>query len=446
MFQPESVGGHRVVLLAACLAWTLGAPASGQPAPKLSPQALAEVDLLVEALASPDAGERGAAREKLLSLKQPLEGLLEAIPEPDTRMPATLRGEVEGVRSELGRRLALSAVGATRVTLSAKDQPLADALAAIESQTGNKLRDFRERFGQDATAKRVTLELDDAPFWEGLDRLLDAAALDVYEYAGEDALALVERDPESAPRAGAADYVGPFRVAASSVQAKRNLRRRGPGSLTVELEVGWEPRLKPIAVALPMSEIEATSDAGVRLSVAQPEQSVDVEVSEGDQVARLTLPFTPASRATKRIRTLRGTLYAIVPGRQAEFRFADLGERRAAAPQTQTQGGVTVSLKDVRKNGEIWELHMEMRLEDAGDSLASHRGWAFQNVSYLTGADGEPIEHAGFETTMQTPDTLGLAYLFDLPDGPKGLTWVYKSPAAIARVPLEFTLRDLPLP
>ena len=76
--------------------------------------------------------------------------------------------------------------------------------------------------------------------------------------------------------------------------------------------------------------------------------------------------------------------------------------------------GVTVY--DVRKNNAIWEIHMRLALDEDNEALQSHRGWVFQNLSYLVGKDGEPIDNAGFETTRQSRNEVGIAYLFDLPD------------------------------
>jgi hypothetical protein len=109
-------------------------------------------------------------------------------------------------------------------------------------------------------------------------------------------------------------------------------------------------------------------------------------------------------------------------------------------------GGVQVTVDDVRKNGAIWEVHMRFALDESNGALQSHRDWVFQNLSYLLGKDGEPIENAGFETTRQTPNEVGVAYLFDVPEGLHGLTWVYETPAAIVNLPVKYELKDIDLP
>ena len=63
--------------------------------------------------------------------------------------------------------------------------------------------------------------------------------------------------------------------------------------------------------------------------------------------------------------------------------------------------GVTVTLESVQQNNEAWEVRIRVKFDEAGDALASHRGWIFQNEAYLEGADGKPIAYDAFETTRQ---------------------------------------------
>ena len=114
--------------------------------------------------------------------------------------------------------------------------------------------------------------------------------------------------------------------------------------------------------------------------------------------------------------------------------------------KSERRGGVQVTIDDVRKNNAIWEVHMRLALDEGNPALESHRGWAYQNKSYLVGKDGQPIDMAGIETTRQTPNEVGVAYLFDLPDGIEGLSWVYETPAAIIELPVEYEIKDIELP
>ena len=86
------------------------------------------------------------------------------------------------------------------------------------------------------------------------------------------------------------------------------------------------------------------------------------------------------------------------------------------------------------------------RFGNAANALESFRSWIFNNEAYLVGPDNQRIARTGFETTRQTKDEVGIAYKFDLPNGPAGLTFVYKTPALLTLVPLEYEFKNLPLP
>jgi hypothetical protein len=207
--------------------------------------------------------------------------------------------------------------------------------------------------------------------------------------------------------------------------------------------VAWEPRLRPIAITQPVDALQATTDAGSQLAVSQPDAELDVEVPDGTQAAELILPFELPSRQATKITSLRGKLMALVPGRHVKFQFDDLAH---AAGRTERRGGVQVTVDDVRRNNVIWEVHMRLSLDEGNPALESHRDWVVQNKSYLVDKEGQTIDTAGLEVTRQTRNEVGVAYLFDLPDGVEGLSWVYETPAAIVELPVEYEIKDIELP
>jgi hypothetical protein len=408
-----------------------------------------QVSRLVGQLNDDRGVRRDAAEKELIELAgttaAETDRVLKLLPEPNDDMPLAVRERLARIRQKVEDRVAKGAVAGTLITLAADKMPLAEVLVEIEKQTSNKLKDNRAEEGEGgpAAATTVTIDLKNEPFWPAVDQILDQAALAVYNYGGDDALAIVPRGENVAHRYGAAAYSGPFRLEILEVQAQRNLRQPNQESLKLQLEISWEPRLRPIALSQPAADIEATDDAGNVLAVSQPEAVLDVEVTTGTQAAEIVLPLTLPPRSVTKIAKLRGTLTALVPGRQVKFRFDNL----AAAPgQTQRQGGIAVTVDDVRKNNAIWEIHMRARLDEDNRALESHRGWIFQNLSYLEDKDGHPIDNAGFETTRQSSNEVGIAYLFDLSDGIEGLTWVYETPAAIVELPVEYELKDIELP
>jgi hypothetical protein len=408
----------------------------------------AEVETLVLQLSADDAATRDSAGEALQKLAGNLpaqcDRVLELLPQPTPAMPPDFRTRLTTLRIAIDKQIAESAMRPSQLELDIDNVPLAEVFAKIEQLTGNKLIDYRQQFSQESKPITPTLKTS-GTFWEVTDRLLDLTSLDIYPFANEPGLAIINREANASSRLKRACYAGPFRIEPLEVIASRKLREQQGDSLKLELDIAWEPRLAPIAISQPLAEVVAVSETGARLSALQPEQDVDLEVQPGSRSVQVTLPLLLPSRETIEIASLKGKLQVLAPGRQVELEFAKLDEVKK--PITQQRGGVSVTLEKVFKNNAVWELHMRLKLDNAKDALASHRGWVFENRSYLIGEDGKPIDHAGFETLMQTQNEVGLAYFFELPEsGVKGLKWKYHTPASILEFPVEYELKGIKLP
>lgn len=455
----------RPSLLLIALVMFGGVVAACAEEPSLSDQ----VTPLLEELGSPTAADRRAAEESLAELAGESvisgEAVLSQLPANDSSMPPEVRQSLERLRTRIESRLAVQATQASRVTLRAVQEPLSKVLAELEKQTGNRFIDNREAFGGDAIDRPVTLALDNEPFWPAVDQLLDEAKLSLYAYGEPGALSIVAREPDASRRVGAGTYGGPFRFEPLSLAATRGLREESQSRLDVQIELAWEPRLRPIAISQPLEALTITGSDETPLTVRTPEQSIDLEATPGEQALQMIISLALPPRSVKRIEKIRGQLTAIVPATQREFRVENLGE--AELPVVQEFGDATVTLEKFVKQNEIWELHMRLSLANAGDALASHRGWVFQNRTYLLKPDGTRLEHAGFETTVQNDSEIGVAYLFDLsggaiydfnfneeavaaeeakPTDPNELTWVYETPTGVYTVPVSWELGPIKLP
>lgn len=428
---------------------TYGDEATTPPQPSANQTNSSDIAALITQLQSEDHEQQNAAEQQLLDQAKKttsaaeLDTLLDALPEDNDQMPLAVRERLSRLRRELESLTSRQVLESTTVTLSAKDLPLSEVLAAIEKQTGNKIVDNREQ-DEDAAPTKVTIELKDEPFWSALDRILDEAKMNVYSYGGDQSLALVARNGDDRSRVGSAYYSGPFRIEATELQSTRNLRSPQDQSLRLQLEVGWEPRLRPISIALPASVIRTELDSGKQLIVNRPEAMLDVEVPGGTQAAELVVPLQLPDREAKSIKSIVGKIQTLVPSRQAKFEFPDWSKKLGT---TQRRGGIAVTLENVRESGGIWEVHMRFSVDRKNNAIESNGGgWVFQNDSYLLTDKGERIDNAGFETTRQTNQEIGIAYLFDVQDEIKNATWVYESPAAIVELPIEFELKDIELP
>jgi hypothetical protein len=409
------------------------------------------VDQLVEQLNADEAAQREAAEKELVELglkgdADSVDAFLNQLPKPNDNMPQEVQTRLARVASEVRSRIAKKAVDATRLTLDVKEAPLKEVLEAIEKQTGNRLIDYREQFGQEAMEKKVTLKIDDEPFWSGLDKVLDAVQMQPYAFSGEENLALVERDQGALRRSGrGAAYSGPFRIEATNITAQRGLRSPDQSSLRVDMEISWEPRLKPIALTQASGDVKAVADDGREVPVTSEDAAFDVEVDAGAHAAEVTLPLQLPAREAKMLKSLTGKLTALVPGRIVDLKFDNLATAKEAS---QEAGGVTVIIDRVVQNQALWEIHMRIKVESLEAGLESHRGWVFQNVTFLQDKAGEKLDNAGFETTMQTEKEAGFVYLYELPEGRElgDYVWVYRTPSAIVSMPVEYKLEEVPLP
>ena len=425
--------------------WALFATLVLAAAPLLADDAelATQVDELVAQLDADTISERDLAERNLLALVG-IEGVgpekfLAVLPKPNDNMPPAVRERLMAIRKQVETRLAATAVEPEKITLEAISWPLADVLAKLEELSGNKIITEQD---PDTLPPEIILSVEDEPFWSVLDQVTDQAQLTLADYAGEDAVSLVSRPPNYAPRFGRADYDGPFRFEVLGVTATRGLRNPDNRTLTLNFEIAWEPRLRPIAITQQIERMDVMTAEGDRLAPRQADRVFNIEVLEGTCSTSINVPFSLPDRSVETISAITGNVTALVPGKREKFRFDDLAGKE---PIIQSRGGVQITLERVLKNGAIWEVHMSLTLEDDKDALASHRGWAYNNLTYLVDEQGEQIDHAGFETIRQTPNEVGIAYFFDLPDL-EGLSWVYESPVSIVEQDFKYLLQDIELP
>ncbi|MGL4511688.1 MAG: hypothetical protein ACRCT8_01245 [Lacipirellulaceae bacterium] len=406
---------------------------------------------LAAGLDADSAPERAAAERGLVELAgsgRDAERLLSVWPRLEEGAPAAVRAGLDRARSVVEQRMALAVLGPSRVKLDARAMPIAEALESIAEQTGN---DVSLGDGAEGVATRVTIDLADKPFWEGLDALLDSAMCALEPYAGN-GLRVTPRPDGWAPRTGKATYAGPLRIEPLRLKTSAGVRAADERALDVVIEVAWEPRLRPIAIAHAMSDLRATASRDTPVAPRQPKQQIDIEAPADETSVEVTLPLVLPERSLKRVERIEGTFEVLAPTRRSVFRFDRAGG--STKKRSETRSGAAVTLEGFALRGELWELRMKLELASAGDALASHRGWVFDNPSHLEGPKGVRFEHSGFETVLQTESAVGLVYYFefgDPEDQPKGfdprdLTWVYETPVGVVQTRLRYTLGPLDLP
>jgi hypothetical protein len=327
--------------------------------------------------------------------------------------------------------------------------PVSKAFAEITRQTGNKLVDYRERFNQELSDPMIKVELDKAPFWQALDTVLDAANLTLYNFDEEQgALAYTAKGTDAGPRLGRASYGGLFRLEPARIEATRDLKTTMMHGIKLTAEALWEPRVRPIVLEVPLAEVSAKDESGNDIGIDQTEGTLEVPVEGTNAAVEIEFPLTAPPRSVKTVASIKGKITGVVLGKVESFEFADIDKIDKAKSAEQERGGVTVVVESCRKNGDIYDVGMRVRFDRAANALESHRGWIYNNESFMLDAKGTRIENAGLEATLLGNNEVGLSYKFDIGENamPKGYKFVYRTPAAIIKIPVDFELKGIDLP
>jgi hypothetical protein len=411
------------------IAGVLVAQADSSPPPERN------IVALVRQLDDDDWARRERAEQQLLDLGP---DVLSRLPPDDVRLSAETRQRLARVRNRLQVAFARRAVEASRVTL-AGPMTVGAALAEIEQATGNKLLGY-----DDYAEREITVALQNVPFWEALDRVLDLAQLTIYPYdGGEAALRVVPREEGQATRCGQVCYEGIFRIQPTYISASYDITNPVIRGLRVRLALAWEPRTSPIAIALPLDSIAAVDNLGNAISVDGTGGSLHAAVENGSSMVEMQLPLSLPVRAASSIARLEGAFDALVPGQTETFEFDQLDPLRDAE---QRRAGVTVRLEELRPNEDVHELHVRVVFDNASNALESHRGWIYKNDAYLLGPQGNRTEYGGRRLLGQDENSILVSYLFAMDAPLTDCKFVYQTPALIIRQPMRFVLQDIALP
>jgi hypothetical protein len=406
-------------------------------------KALAEkVTALVRQLDAREQAKREAAEKELIALGPDVLPLLPAL---TTRTPAEVRNRLTRVRNALTKAEIEAATKPALVNLSG-EMLFSEAAASIAEQTGNKLVDYRERFNQEGSDPKITVDLKEVPFWQALDTVLDAASLTIYNYDEEQgALAYTSRGDDAVPRLGKASYSGLFRLEPTRIEAVRDLKNSSMHSLKLVTDAIWEPRVRPIVLEVPLSDLSATDEKGGEIGIDRAEGTLEVPVEGTNAAVEIELPLVAPARSVTQVGSIKAKMTAVVLGKVETFEFPDLDKLKSAELE---RGGVTVTVESCRKNGDIYDVSMRVRFDKAANALESHRGWIYNNECYLIDPKGQRNENAGLEATLLDTNEVGLSYKFDLGENvsPAKHKFVYRTPAAVIKIPVEFELKGIDLP
>lgn len=408
------------------------------------------VDQLVERLASEDAARRDEAAQALIELGP---RALPLLPESESLEDPEQAGRLDEVRAALAEAGQAVNLGPSLVTLQGEGIRLSDALRMLQQQSGNRITDMREFYGQETTNPAMDLDIEGQSFFEALDVVSRAAGLVPNMYTGDGTIGLMsatdpymqpEGDPERAELRAERRivYAGPFRVDLQQIAARRDFTT-GTAEASARFELAWEPRLRPMLLALSAQGVEIVDDRGEPVQPTVMMESGNVVLRPENPVAEVNLSMAAPDRAARALKQLTVKAQVTLPGGTRSFRFDDLTK-----PGKQSVGDVALQLVSLQVDDFVWKVRVVLEYPGDGPAFESYQQGLFNNTLWLQKADGTRFEHnGGFSNLGSGGGRIGFEYIFvDAPGEPSDWSLIYETPSKVETIPLEFTFEDVPLP
>jgi hypothetical protein len=428
----------RTLTVAAALALAAAAAPGGARGQGADAALKDRVSQLVERLGAPKADARKAAEDALVKLGP---RVLPLLPDAAKVEGKERKDGLEKVRAALLEATEQANLGASKVTLKAKGMRLSEVVQKLQAQTGNAITDLREAEGGEATNPSLDLEIVDKPFLEALDVVCKQAEITPNFFTGDGTVGLMPGKP---PEKQMVVYTGPFRVVFKQIATVRDLAADTSAANT-QLEVAWEPRLRPMLMALKADETKVVDDLGKTIEAQVMDESTDTVLRPENPVAELNLNLKAPDRAAKKLASMKVKAEVTVPAGLKTFRFPTLAVKE---PKTVKQGDIAVTLDSTEVEEQVWKVNVDLVYPGEGPAFESYRQGLFNNRLWLQKADGSKFEHnGGFSNTSSDAGKLGFEYLFvDAPGKPSDYGLVYETPSKVLTIPLEFEFKDVPLP
>ena len=392
---------------------------------------------LIERLDDPKPEARDEAEARLIKLGA---RALPLLPDPASVTSKGRKERLEKVRATLRQAEEETSTVASRVTIQAKAIRLSEALGLIQKQTGNGITDLREQLGGETTNPAFDLDIHDVPFHEALDRVARLAEVSVNAFTGDGTLGITAGTPSKDPLI---QYVGPFRVAFKQLTEVRDLQA-GTSAASAQLEVAWEPRLRPMLLTLKSDGLAVKDDKDREVKPQAMMESNEVVLRPENPAVEMNLNLEAPDRSAVKLSSFRIKADVTLPAGIKTFRFPSLAQENV----TQKQGDVSATLQNVEIDEQVWKVNVELVYPGNGPAFESYRQGLFNNRIWLQKADGSRFEHnGGFSNTSSDGGKLGFEYLFvDAPGKLADYQLVYETPSKVVTIPLEFEFKNVPLP
>ena len=403
---------------------------------------------LVDRLDSGTKESQDAAQASLIKLGPKI---LPLLPDAATAKTPERKQRLEKVRAKLKEMEPDVTTAATKITIKSKGIRLSEALQQLQKQSGNAISDMREQLGADVTNPAIDLDIENKNFFEALDLITRLGEVTTTYATGDGTIGIMAGAAMDSPAGTPApkkvepmrQYIGPFLVEMKQLSLNRDFGT-GAGTGNIQLEVAWEPRLRPMLLKLDYENLKILDD---RKKVVAPQvnmESNEVVVRPENPSSEINLNIAAPDRDAKKLSSLKLKAELTIPAGMKTFRFPSLAEKNV----TSKQGDVSLTLEETEVDEQVWKVNVTLTYPGEGPAFESYRQGLFNNRLWLQRADGSRFEHnGGYSNTASDGGKLGFEYLFvDAPGKPADYQFVYESPSKVITIPLEFEFKDIPLP
>ena len=403
----------------------------------------AKVATLVKQLDDRDSVKRTEAETELIKLGV---DILPLLPEKEEGLSAEQKRRLTTVRATLKGAEAQKNIQPRLCTIQNQAIPLSKALEELTKQTEIKVDDGRQNAGDDPKLK---LALNKATFWQALDAIAREADLQVNLYQKEGTPVLMDGPHRAVPTS----YSGIFRLSVRRMTADRIPEAGDEGHfLTVQLELAWEPRFRPLFLESKPDSFDVQDDKGVPLK--NLEQMSGRTPLAARMVAHIPIRTEAPKRSANKLGLFKGSFDVLGPGKMLLFSFDKIAKtEKGKAGPSQTQDGVTVTLREFEVEGEKddqrWSAGLVLEYPADSPDFESFEQWLVNNDACMEKMDKSKrtIKPGTYESDVRERKAI-VRYFFSEDDmgDPKNWKLVYRTPGQVLRLPVTFEFKDLELP
>jgi WD40 repeat protein/tRNA A-37 threonylcarbamoyl transferase component Bud32 len=379
----------------------------------------------VRQLADADAEIRDRAAKALQEVGPPaLRDMSRAASDPNVAVRRAAKEVAD-------RILVAEALAPRRVALKFQDASAGEAVKELSEKSGIRI-EYVAPPPPAAPPPAFSLELDDTPFFEALDRMCEAVGLKCTTRDGQS----FQCTPGTPSRRAALAYAGPFRLRGAVWTERRDFPlddKAAAGKDTLQLQVAMigEPQAAVVGVGYPRL-VEARDDDDRNLVLTpQPTLPTSYEpYGAGPLVRPRVLFFQPASARGGTLKDVRGLLPLEVMIRREDIATAsDLS--KIEGKTVAGEGGVRLTVQRVQTSGR--QLTVSFALE-------TPQAWVYEPTTLsfeLSDGKGRRFRASGVSVfpaaaAGRPPRPEELAVLSGAPEAgfPGGLAWAALAVAA----------------